>query len=108
MIHARTDYQKRIQDSANEIGVDEPVFLLRAQDNFFIVMLVFYMLLNEFMSLVGREGRMPRIVRRVTETLMKHVWLAKEWRWTHKTKLPDMPESAVSGVVARHDEEGGG
>lgn len=32
MIHARNDYQERIQDSANKIPADEPVFLLRAQD----------------------------------------------------------------------------
>lgn len=31
MIHARNDYQ-RIQDPENKIPVDEPVFLLRAQD----------------------------------------------------------------------------
>jgi hypothetical protein len=31
MIHARNDYQ-RIQDPANKIPIDEPVFLLRAQD----------------------------------------------------------------------------
>ena len=32
MIHARNDYQTRIQDSENKIPADEPVFLLRAQD----------------------------------------------------------------------------
>lgn len=32
MQHARDDYNKRIQDSANLISPDEPVFLLRAQD----------------------------------------------------------------------------
>ena len=31
MIHSRNDYQ-RIQDPENKIPVDEPVFLLRAQD----------------------------------------------------------------------------
>ena len=31
MIHARGDYD-RIQDPAGKIGVDEPVFLVRAQD----------------------------------------------------------------------------
>lgn len=33
MIHARNDYQARIQDSENKIPADEPVFLLRAQDS---------------------------------------------------------------------------
>ena len=32
MLHARKDYNERIQDSANLIPDDEPVFLLRAQD----------------------------------------------------------------------------
>lgn len=32
MRHARVDYNERIQDAANLIGEDEPVFLLRAQD----------------------------------------------------------------------------
>lgn len=32
MIHARTDYNDRIQDKAGKIGLDEPVFLLRAKD----------------------------------------------------------------------------
>jgi hypothetical protein len=32
MIHARRDYTERIQDSAGLIPSDEPVFLIRAQD----------------------------------------------------------------------------
>ena len=32
MKHGRTDYDARIQDSANIIPRDEPVFLLRGQD----------------------------------------------------------------------------
>lgn len=32
MIHARTDYTDRIQDSAGLIPIDEPVFLIRGQD----------------------------------------------------------------------------
>ena len=32
MIHARSDYNERIQDSAGIIPEDEPVFLIRAQD----------------------------------------------------------------------------
>lgn len=32
MIHARKDYNERMQDSANLIPADEPVFLIRAQD----------------------------------------------------------------------------
>jgi hypothetical protein len=32
MIHARSDYTARIQDSENLIPADEPVFLIRGQD----------------------------------------------------------------------------
>lgn len=32
MLHARDDYNERIQDSANLIPEDEPCFLIRAQD----------------------------------------------------------------------------
>ena len=32
MIHARKDYNERVQDAKNEIPADEPVFLIRAQD----------------------------------------------------------------------------
>ncbi len=32
MIHARKDYNERIQDAANQIPADEPVFLIRGQD----------------------------------------------------------------------------
>lgn len=32
MKHARADYTERIQDSAHKIPEDEPVFLIRAQD----------------------------------------------------------------------------
>ena len=32
MLHARKDYTERIQDSANLIPEDEPVFLIRGQD----------------------------------------------------------------------------
>lgn len=34
MLHSRSDYQSRIQDSENKIPADEPVFLIRGQDLF--------------------------------------------------------------------------
>ena len=33
MIHARKDYNERIQDAENKIPADEPVFLIRGQDH---------------------------------------------------------------------------
>lgn len=91
MIHARTDYQ-RIQDPLGKIGEDEPVFLLRAQDDFFVPMLMFYVALNEPRD---HDGRMIKMVQRIRWSIMDHVDLAREWRRTHKVKLPDMPEDAV-------------
>lgn len=32
MLHARKDYNERFQDAQNKIPADEPVFLIRAQD----------------------------------------------------------------------------
>jgi len=32
MLHARKDYNERVQDTAKQIPEDEPVFLLRGQD----------------------------------------------------------------------------
>ena len=32
MLHARADYNERFQDAANLIPADEPVFLIRGQD----------------------------------------------------------------------------
>lgn len=93
MIHARTDYQ-RIQDPLGKIADDEPVFLLRAQDDFFIPMLLYYVRLNETVS-DRRDGRAPRILQRITQSLIAHVEIAREWRRIHKVKLPDMPEDSV-------------
>lgn len=91
MIHARKDYQ-RIQDPLYRIADDEPVFLLRAQDDFFVPMLIDYMKLNDT---VFHDTRPPREVQRILVSLTEHVAMAREWRRTHKTKLPDMPESAL-------------
>lgn len=46
MIHARDDYN-RIQDPANKIPVDEPVFLLRAQDELACKAVAYYASLCE-------------------------------------------------------------
>lgn len=41
MIHSRDDYQ-RIQDPSNKIPEDEPVFLMRAQDRFAALAILYY------------------------------------------------------------------
>jgi hypothetical protein len=46
MIHNRNDYQTRIQDSENKIPADEPVFLLRAQDETAAAVVRYWIKLN--------------------------------------------------------------
>ena len=48
MIHARKDYN-RIQDPAQKIPEDEPVFLLRAQDRTAAEVLRFWIALNKML-----------------------------------------------------------
>ena len=45
MLHARKDYNFRIQDSDGKIPRDEPVFLLRAQDKLMLPTLQHYLML---------------------------------------------------------------
>ncbi len=80
MIHARDDYN-RIQDPAGKIGEDEPVFLMRAQDDLFLPALRFYQ------SSAAIEG-----LHDIADRIQEHLRLAGEWRKTHPTKLPDLPQ----------------
>jgi len=97
MIHARKDYN-RFQDPALEnpellgegstpIGEDEPVFLLRARDEHFQRMLMFYVLLVE-------EDNSSDMVSAV----MAHKKLSREWQTRHGTKTPDMPKEVRQDV----------
>jgi len=80
MLHSRADYNDRVQDSANIIPADEPVFLLRAQDK-----------------------HAPRAVRDwaaevenatgLTDIVIAALSQAKrmdEWQMTHGKKQPDL------------------
>jgi len=81
MLHARNDYNKRIQDSEGIIPTDEPVFLLRGQDIFAPV------ILNIYATLV-KQSALPdeNIVRNVEE----HAEIMRNWHLNHKRKHPDM------------------
>jgi hypothetical protein len=80
MLHARKDYN-RIQDPLNAkdkgIPKDEPVFLLRAQDIFFIPMLTLY---AELASAAGCDSRL-------IQSVIVHRELAR--LWPHR-KRPDL------------------
>ena len=90
MIHARLDYQ-RIQDPEKKIGTNEPVFLMRAQDDLFVPILLMYAALAQMQCDKSQKGR-------IVNTLLKHVERAKDWRQHNKCKLPDMPYTAVRSV----------
>ena len=85
MIHARKDYNERIQDSAGLIPADEPVFLIRAQD------------------VAG-----PRAVRAwahihrmnggsdpMYTAAMRHALKMEEWAEKHGSKNADAPEEVL-------------
>lgn len=78
MIHARDDYN-RMQDPIGKIGEDEPVFLMRAQDNQFTKILAYAILCY-------REVQADDVVAR----LLPHLDLAREWQSKHPTKVADL------------------
>ena len=83
MIHARLDYQ-RIQDPSNKIKDDEPVFLLRAQDDLFIPMLLYYMLLANQNCLEAEKSK-------INLSLAGHIKRAMRWRANNAIGLPTIP-----------------
>lgn len=82
MLHARKDYQERIQDSANLIPEDEPVFLIRAQD------IVGPDVVDRWADWAVEEGAKENIVR----AARTHAEAMRKWQSEHGSKVPDMPE----------------
>ena len=80
MIHGRKDYN-RIQDPENKIPEDEPVFLLRGQDQ-----LAPDLLLRWAHKLRLYEGN-PEMARMVEDHAMKMI----KWQRNVKVKMPDLP-----------------
>lgn len=91
MRHAREDYQESIVDLRTESPVrdwqnkaipkDEPVFLLRAQDQFAVEAVKFYA------GLVNGHARNEGDVR-LYQLCMRHAAIMEEWP---KKKFPDTP-----------------
>lgn len=75
MIHARDDYN-RIQDPAGKIPSDEPVFLLRAQDELACLAVAYYASLCE-------KTQAPEIAAKARA----HATRMAEWP---KKKTPDL------------------
>lgn len=83
MKHARSDYDQ-IQDPRGLIPEDEPVFLLRAQD------VLAPGLVSIWADLAQMIGADPAIVNAAMQQTIE----MRKWQSTHKSKVPDMPESA--------------
>jgi len=85
MIHARQDYNERIQDSKNIIPEDEPVFLLRGQDALAPTLLLDWA--SRLRSL-GGDPNMADLARIQARKML--AWQAK-----HGLKIPDIPKDLV-------------
>jgi len=77
MLHARQDYNERVQDNENRIPEDEPVVLLRAQDKLACMAIAYY-------AELCRKHQTPEVAVRME----KHHKLMEAWP---KKKLPDVP-----------------
>ncbi len=77
MIHARDDYD-RIQDPENKIPNDEPVFLIRAQDEVGPATVLHWASLNDF---AGGDPKLSQMAR-------EHAAKMENWP---KKKLADLP-----------------
>jgi hypothetical protein len=80
MKHARKDYD-RIQDPANLIPEDEPVFLLRAKDK------TAPKIVEMWADLAEHEGADRNIVERARS----HARFMRAYQQQHGCQIPDMP-----------------
>ena len=80
MKHARSDYQ-RIQDPANLIPADEPVFLLRAKDE------VAPLTVERWAALAEQAGADHAIVKAARDQAAS----MRRWQREHGCQIPDMP-----------------
>lgn len=83
MLHARGDYNRRIQDSEKKIPENEPVFLLRAQDQFAARALRCY--IGEVRGFVSQE---------IMDALETHLHEFINWE---PTKIPDTTPEQLYG-----------
>jgi hypothetical protein len=83
MKYARPDYN-RIQDPANLIPENEPVFLIRAQDITAPKVVRYWAVQAE------REGAKKDIIR----AAQKWASRMEKWQRDHMKKIPDMPKKS--------------
>jgi hypothetical protein len=84
MLHARKSYNERVQDSANIIPEDEPVFLLRGQDVLAPALLDIYVAMSR-----NTAGSDDNLLLAVTE----HAERMRAWQVAEKSKVADMVSS---------------
>lgn len=89
MRSARKDYDRRIIDIDNKIPEDEPVFLLRGQDQFAPELLLLYA------SRLRLSNCDPKMARNVED----HAQSMITWQKTHGSKLPDLYRSDDSIII---------
>lgn len=82
MIHAREDYNERIQDSDMKIPVDEPVFLLRGQDALAPSLILDW---ASRMRSLGGDPEMGELAREQAKRMII-------WQNENCVKIPDLPE----------------
>lgn len=85
MKHARKDYNERIQDTANLIPADEPVFLIRGQDQ------VGHIAVRQW-AYVHRVNGGSDIAY---DLAMAHADKMELWAKTRKSKPADVPPEAL-------------
>ena len=82
MLHARKDYNRRIQDSENLIGEVEPVFLLRAKDALTVPTLRQYLYALR---------QVKNFDKPLEAGVIRLIALAKIWQAEHGCEPPDTP-----------------
>ncbi len=78
MKFTRQDYNERIVDKAGKIPMDEPVFLLRAQDAYAPSTLRYYA------KLLEEDGN-----KEMAEELRNHAYQMVVWQKSVRVHLPD-------------------
>jgi hypothetical protein len=85
MIHARKDYNGRVQDSAGLIPADEPVILIRAQDCCALPAI------DAWIDAAVEEHVDGALIGAV----QLHRTLIDSWQVVHGVKKPDAPAEAL-------------
>jgi len=92
MIHNRKDYD-RIQDPDGKIGEDEPVFLIRCQDEMFPGIVRNYA--ENYKAKLLEQGYPEDDVEAVFQSIVKFSDQGSEWQQKNGCKLPTIPKDLL-------------